>query len=93
MRGLLAYGELLRTRPQWRERVVHLAFAYPSRHDLPEYREYTAAVQRTAREVDEEFATPGWVPVLLRGARRLRALARGADAWPTCCWSTRCATG
>jgi len=65
VRGLLAYAELLRTRPQWRERVVHLAFAYPSRHDLPEYREYTAAVQRTAREVNEEFATPGWVPVLL----------------------------
>ena len=65
VRGLQAYAELLRTRPQWRERVVHLAFAYPSRHDLPEYREYTAAVQRTAREVNEEFATPGWLPVLL----------------------------
>ena len=65
VRGLLAYAELLRTRPQWRERVVHLAFAYPSRHDLPEYREYTAAVQRTAAEVNEEFATPGWLPVLL----------------------------
>ena len=65
VRGLQAYAELLRERPQWRERVVHLAFAYPSRHDLPEYREYTAAVQRTAREVNEEFATPGWVPVLL----------------------------
>jgi trehalose 6-phosphate synthase len=66
VRGLLAYAELLRTRPQWRERVVHLAFAYPSRHDLPEYREYTAAVQRTAREVNEEFATPGWLPVVLQ---------------------------
>jgi trehalose 6-phosphate synthase len=44
---------------------VHLAFAYPSRHDLPEYREYTGAVQRVAREVNEEFATPGWLPVHL----------------------------
>ena len=66
VRGLQAYAELLRTRPQWREKVVHLAFAYPSRHDLPEYREYTAAVQRTAVEVNEEFATPGWIPVLLQ---------------------------
>ncbi len=66
VRGLLAYAELLRTRPEWRERVVHLAFAYPSRHDLPEYREYTAAVQRTAREVNEEFATEGWLPVILQ---------------------------
>ena len=65
VRGLQAYAELLRTRPEWREEVVHLAFAYPSRHDLPEYREYTAAVQRTAREVNEEFATPGWLPVVL----------------------------
>lgn len=65
VRGLEAYRELLRTRPQWRERVVHLAFAYPSRHDLPEYREYTGAVQRVAREVNEEFATPGWLPVHL----------------------------
>ena len=36
---------------------MHLAFAYPSRHDLPEYREYTAAVQRIAAEIDDEFGT------------------------------------
>jgi trehalose 6-phosphate synthase len=65
VRGLEAYRELLRSRPQWRRRVVHLAFAYPSRHDLPEYREYTAAVQRVAREVNEEFADDGWLPVHL----------------------------
>ncbi|MCU1589224.1 MAG: Alpha,alpha-trehalose-phosphate synthase (UDP-forming), partial [Frankiales bacterium] len=65
VRGLEAYRELLRRWPEHRGRVVHLAFAYPSRHDLPEYREYTGAVQRVAREVNEEFATPGWVPVHL----------------------------
>ncbi|MCA1713315.1 MAG: trehalose-6-phosphate synthase [Actinobacteria bacterium] len=65
VRGLEAYRELLRRYPEHRERVVHLAFAYPSRHDLPEYREYTGAVQRVAREVNEEFARPGWVPVHL----------------------------
>ena len=65
VRGLEAYRELLRRWPEHRERVVHLAFAYPSRHDLPEYREYTGAVQRVAREVNEEFATPGWLPVHL----------------------------
>ena len=65
VRGLEAYRELLRTRPQWHGRVVHLAFAYPSRHDLPEYREYTAAVQRVAREVNEQFAVDGWLPVHL----------------------------
>jgi trehalose 6-phosphate synthase len=65
VRGLLSYGELLRQRPEWRERVVHLALAYPSRHDLPSYREYTASVQRAAREINDEFATPGWQPVQL----------------------------
>jgi trehalose 6-phosphate synthase len=65
VRGLEAYRELLRRWPEHRGRVVHLAFAYPSRHDLPEYREYTGAVQRVAREVNEEFATPGWLPVHL----------------------------
>jgi trehalose 6-phosphate synthase len=65
VRGLEAYAELLRTRPQWRGQVVHLAFAYPSRHDLPEYREYTAAVQRMARQIEDEFAQPGWDPLIL----------------------------
>ncbi len=65
VRGLAAYRELLRTQPEWHEKVVHLAFAYPSRHDLPEYREYTAAVQRTVVEINDEFSTPGWQPVRL----------------------------
>jgi len=65
VRGLNAFRELLRTTPEWHEKVVHLAFAYPSRHDLPEYREYTAAVQRTAHEINEEFGVPGWQPVRL----------------------------
>ena len=65
VRGLEAYRQLLRTRPEWQGRVVHLAFAYPSRHDLPEYREYTAAVQRLARQIEDEFAVPGWDPLIL----------------------------
>ena len=65
VRGLEAFRELLRRYPEHHHRVVHLAFAYPSRHDLPEYREYTGAVQRVAREINEEFATPGWLPIHL----------------------------
>lgn len=64
-RGLEAYRELLRAHPEWHGNVVHLAFAYPSREDLPEYREYTAAVQRLAAEIVEEFGTPDWDPVIL----------------------------
>jgi trehalose 6-phosphate synthase len=65
VRGLAAYRELLHTHPEWRERVVHVAIAYPSRHDLPEYREYTAAVQRLAAEISGEFATDRWEPLIL----------------------------
>jgi hypothetical protein len=65
VRGLLAYRELLRRYPQWVGKVTHLASAYPSRHDLPEYREYTAHVQRIAGEIEDEFATADWRPIVL----------------------------
>jgi trehalose 6-phosphate synthase len=65
VRGLEAYREMLRAHPEVHGEVVHLAFAYPSRHDLPEYREYTAAVQRVASDISEEFGRPGWEPVRL----------------------------
>ena len=68
VRGLLAYRELLRSRPEWRGKVVHVAYAYPSRHDLPEYREYTAKVQRIGREIEEEFGTDDWHPLVLEVA-------------------------
>ncbi|MFI8948115.1 trehalose-6-phosphate synthase [Streptomyces sp. NPDC053750] len=65
VRGLLAYRELLAGRPEWRERVVHVAFAYPSRQDLAVYRDYTAEVQRVAQEINAEFGTADWTPVVL----------------------------
>ncbi|WP_209438940.1 alpha,alpha-trehalose-phosphate synthase (UDP-forming) [Streptomyces durhamensis] len=65
VRGLLAYRQLLEDRPEWRERVVHIAFAYPSRQDLAVYRDYTAAVQRVAEEINSAYGTPGWTPVVL----------------------------
>ncbi|ODA75587.1 trehalose-6-phosphate synthase [Streptomyces sp. AVP053U2] len=65
VRGLLAYRQLLDDHPEWRERVVHVAFAYPSRQDLAVYRDYTAEVQRVADEINERYGTPGWRPVVL----------------------------
>jgi trehalose 6-phosphate synthase len=65
VRGLAAYRELLATRPQWRGRVMHLAFAYPSRSAVPEYRAYTERVRRLAREISEEFGTADWNPLIL----------------------------
>ncbi|MER7735208.1 trehalose-6-phosphate synthase [Streptomyces erythrochromogenes] len=65
LRGLLAYRELLEVRPEWRGRVVHLASAYPSRQDLKVYRDYTAAVSELAAEINAEFGTEDWQPVLV----------------------------
>ncbi|MFJ4081366.1 trehalose-6-phosphate synthase [Streptomyces iakyrus] len=65
VRGLLAYRRLLETHAEWRERVVHVAFAYPSRQDLAVYRDYTAEVQRVADEINAAYGTPDWTPVVL----------------------------
>ncbi|NBE54616.1 alpha,alpha-trehalose-phosphate synthase (UDP-forming) [Streptomyces boluensis] len=65
VRGLRAYELLLDEHPEWHERVVHLAFAYPSRQDLAVYRDYTAEVARVADSVNSRFSTPGWTPVIL----------------------------
>ncbi|MFJ6906917.1 alpha,alpha-trehalose-phosphate synthase (UDP-forming) [Streptomyces griseoluteus] len=65
VRGLLAYRRLLEDHPEWRERVVHVAFAYPSRQDLALYRSYMEEVRRVAEEINSEFGTAGWTPVLL----------------------------
>ncbi len=65
VRGLAAYRELLATRPQWHGRVMHLAFAYPSRSAVPAYRAYTDQVMRIAQQITEEFRTPDWNPLVL----------------------------
>ncbi|MFF4320472.1 trehalose-6-phosphate synthase [Streptomyces sp. NPDC001568] len=65
LRGLLAYRELLTTHPEWRGEVVHLASAYPSRQDLEAYRSYTQAVRDLAAEINAEFGTQDWQPVLV----------------------------
>jgi trehalose 6-phosphate synthase len=65
VRGLAAYRELLVTRPEWRGRVTHLAFAYPSRSGLAEYQAYTARVHELAAGINAEFGTPDWEPLIL----------------------------
>lgn len=65
VRGLHAYRQLLDDRPEWRERVVHLAFAYPSRQDLAVYRDYTDEVSRVAEEINSAYGTADWTPILL----------------------------
>jgi trehalose 6-phosphate synthase len=42
-----------------------LAFAYPSRSALPEYRAYTERVRQLAAEITAEFGTADWNPLIL----------------------------
>jgi trehalose 6-phosphate synthase len=65
VRGLAAYRELLVAHPEWHGRVTHLAFAYPSRSALAEYQAYTARVHELAAEINAEFGTPDWEPLIL----------------------------
>ncbi|WP_156725358.1 alpha,alpha-trehalose-phosphate synthase (UDP-forming) [Streptomyces apocyni] len=65
VRGLHAYRLLLDEHPEWRERVTHVAFAYPSRQDLAVYRSYTAEVSRVAAEINAAYGTADWTPVIL----------------------------
>ncbi|MGH9002939.1 MAG: trehalose-6-phosphate synthase [Acidimicrobiia bacterium] len=64
-RGFAAYDLLLETRPEWRERVVFVALAYPSRENLPEYLAYRQEVEQAAARVNQRWATGGWQPVVL----------------------------
>ncbi len=63
--GLVAFAELLRREPQHLDRVVHVVLAYPSRQDVEEYRTYTDQCVSTAEQINAEFGTPDWQPVLL----------------------------
>lgn len=65
VRGLLAYRHLLDTRPEWHDRVVHIALAYPSRQDLKVYRDYMDEVQRVTAEINSTYGTESWTPVIL----------------------------
>ncbi|MBW8825535.1 MAG: trehalose-6-phosphate synthase [Acidobacteria bacterium] len=64
VRGFLAYDDLLRTRPEWRERVVFGAFVYPSREGLAEYQAYRQEVEGVIDRINAEWSTPGWTPIL-----------------------------
>jgi trehalose 6-phosphate synthase len=64
VRGLKAFDRVLEERPDWRGRVRFLVLLDPSRLEVPEYSDYLAAIQRTARAVGERWATPDGTPAI-----------------------------
>ena len=65
VRGFRAFALLLERHPELRGRVGMVALLAPSRQDIPEYAEYSAAVEAAAREVNERFELDGRRPVEL----------------------------
>lgn len=64
VRGFLAFEDLLRTYPEWREQVVFGAFVYPSREGLAEYQAYRLEVEGVIERINAEWSTPAWTPIL-----------------------------
>jgi trehalose 6-phosphate synthase len=79
VRGMLAFEELLLAHPEWRDEVVHVALAYPSRQGLAEYLAYGADVEHTAERINHAHGSASWTPILLSvrddWARSLAALS------------------
>ena len=63
VRGFQAFALLLEGHPELHGKIGMAALLAPSRQDIPEYAEYAAEVERTAREVNERFRRDGWQPV------------------------------
>ena len=63
VRGFHAYTLLLERHPELHGRVGMTALLAPSRQDIPQYAEYAAEVDASAREVNERFGRDGWQPV------------------------------
>ena len=64
LRGFLAYDELLARAPEWRGRVVFVAFVYPSRESLPEYQAYRQEVEGLIERINQRWSTDDWTPIV-----------------------------
>ena len=58
-----AFELLLEKHPEYRERVVLVQVAVPSRSEVPEYRELKREIDELVGSVDGRFATPTWSPI------------------------------
>ncbi len=65
LRGFRAFDELLSGEERWREQVVFVALANPSRETSAEYTAYRQEVERTVAEINDKWATPSWTPIVL----------------------------
>jgi trehalose-6-phosphate synthase/HAMP domain-containing protein len=69
--------------PEYRERMVFVQIASPSRSRIPRYQALQQEIQETVRAVNEALGTRGWQPILYRERhhdhREIQAYYRSAD--------------
>ena len=65
LRGFSAYQRLLETHPEWRDRVVFVARLNASRQTLPEYIGYRNEVEQAISQLNDEWGTNDWSPIIL----------------------------
>jgi trehalose 6-phosphate synthase len=59
-----ALGRFFERHPEYRERVVFVQLAAPSRTQIKRYQDLQAEVEETVQEVNGRFQTRGWRPIL-----------------------------
>jgi trehalose 6-phosphate synthase/phosphatase len=59
-----AFRSLLRKNPEFKENVVLVQVAVPSREGIGEYQNLRSEINELAGEINGEFATPHWTPLV-----------------------------
>ncbi|MBN1755069.1 bifunctional alpha,alpha-trehalose-phosphate synthase (UDP-forming)/trehalose-phosphatase [bacterium] len=59
-----AFGEFLEQNPQYREKIVMILVAVPSRTEIPQYELLKKELEETLSRINGKFSTIGWVPIL-----------------------------
>ena len=60
---LLGYEKFLNEHPEWRDQVVLVQIAVPTRADVPEYQKLTSQVHEIVGRINGRFGTLGSVPI------------------------------
>lgn len=80
---LLAFEELLETHPEWRENVVFVQVAAPSRTGVEEYQQLKREVDEYVGRINGKYSTPSHTPVVYVNQSisrvRLAGLYRAAE--------------
>jgi trehalose 6-phosphate synthase/phosphatase len=83
---LRAYAKLLNSFPEFKEKVVLIQIAVPTREGIPSYQDLRTEVNQLVGEINGKLGTPDWTPVVYinRAIEReeLAALYKLADV----CW-------